>query len=170
LPGGFVEKCEDIEPAAKRELEEETCVKDIPLEQFGVFGRPGRDPRGRTVSAVYFAVVNHYLIKPVASDDAKEVGWFSQKSMPELAFDHSEVISKAVDTLRMRVENTPIVSSLLSPEFEMTQLVGLYEIILDRNLDDKRFKCEILRADFIEGIGADKYSFKKGVSFSSRFY
>ncbi len=170
LPGGFVEKDEDIEPAAKRELEEETGVKNISLEQFGIFGKPGRDPRGRTVSAVYFAVVNHAQIQPVASDDAKEVRWFSLNSMPELAFDHQEVIIKAVETLRREIENTPIVSALLPQEFKMAELLRLYEIILNRNLDDKRFRTEILRTDFLKGVGAEKYSFRDDVSFSSRFY
>ncbi len=170
LPGGFVEKDEDIEPAAKRELEEETGVKDICLEQFGVFGKPGRDPRGRTVSTVYFAVVNYSQVKPVASDDAEEARWFSLNMMPELAFDHQEVIIKAVETLRREIENTPIVSSLLPQEFKMQELLSLYEIILNRNLDDKRFRTEILRTDFIKGIGSEKYSFKDDVSFSSRFY
>jgi len=95
LPGGFVDENEDLETAAKRELEEETQVKINALEQIGAYGKPFRDPRGHMVSIAYFGRVNDDVIAK-ASDDAKEVNWFSITDLPPLAFDHQEIISDAL--------------------------------------------------------------------------
>ena len=94
LPGGFVDENEDLEVAAKRELEEETQIKIDSLEQFGAFGKPFRDPRGHLISVAYFAEVPEKTIA-IASDDAKEVAWFPVNELPNLAFDHQEIIEKA---------------------------------------------------------------------------
>ncbi|MET0945034.1 MAG: NUDIX hydrolase [Flavobacterium sp.] len=95
LPGGFVDENEDLEKAAIRELEEETQIKVAVLEQIGAFGKPYRDPRGHTVSVAYFGFVPENTIA-VAADDAKEAQWFSIHQLPELAFDHSEIIKTAL--------------------------------------------------------------------------
>lgn len=95
LPGGFVDENEDLEVAAMRELEEETQIKVSHLDQVGAFGKPFRDPRGHMVSVAYFGIVPENTIA-VAADDAKEVQWFSIKNLPELAFDHSDIIKKAL--------------------------------------------------------------------------
>ena len=96
IPGGFVEYDEELETAAKRELEEETGVKDIPVQQLYTFGKIGRDPRGRTVSVVYFAIINDINMNIKAGDYAKEAEWFNITKLPELAFDHREIIDFAV--------------------------------------------------------------------------
>lgn len=98
IPGGFVEMDEDVPDAASRELREETGI-DIPpadLVEVGVFGRPGRDPRGRTISVVYAIAVSPSRADARAGDDAAEVGWFDARRLPELAFDHAEVIPTAL--------------------------------------------------------------------------
>jgi 8-oxo-dGTP diphosphatase len=95
LPGGFVDENEDLEAAAKRELEEETQIKIDALEQIGAFGKPFRDPRSHVVSIAYFGEVPENTIA-VASDDAKEAQWFSVNNLPTLAFDHLEIIEKAL--------------------------------------------------------------------------
>lgn len=95
LPGGFVDENEDLEKAAIRELEEETQIKVEALEQIGAFGKPFRDPRGHTVSVAYFGFVPEDTIA-IAADDAKEVQWFLLNQLPELAFDHSEIIKAAL--------------------------------------------------------------------------
>lgn len=91
LPGGFVDKGEDLEPAAKRELLEETSISIKSLTQFKTYGKPGRDPRGDTVSVVFYAEVDENVIAQ-AADDAKDVRWFPMDSLPELAFDHEEIL------------------------------------------------------------------------------
>jgi len=95
LPGGFVEENERLADAARRELEEETGAKVRDLEQLYTAGDPGRDPRGWTVSVVYLAQVDPNAIKPVAADDAEEVGWWPLDELPTLAFDHAMILGRA---------------------------------------------------------------------------
>lgn len=99
LPGGFVDMDEDIETAAYRELEEETSIKNIKLTQFRAFGKPGRDPRGHTISIVHIGILQNSNQKIQAGDDAKNLQWFSINKLPELAFDHREIIEYAVASI-----------------------------------------------------------------------
>lgn len=100
LPGGFIDMDEDIETAAYRELKEETSINDIKLSQMRTFGKPGRDPRGRTISVVYWGQLENTGQKIQAGDDAKNLQWFSTKKLPELAFDHSEIIEYALKNIK----------------------------------------------------------------------
>lgn len=95
LPGGFVDENEDLEDAAKRELEEETQIKMEQLEQLKAFGKPFRDPRSHVVSIAFTGFVSKDT-QATASDDAKEVKWFSVNDLPKLAFDHDEIINFAL--------------------------------------------------------------------------
>jgi 8-oxo-dGTP diphosphatase len=95
MPGGFVDENERLADAARRELVEETGVKVADLEQLYTAGDPGRDPRGWTVSVAYLAQVHPGEVKPIAADDAEEVGWFPLDDLPALAFDHAMILSRA---------------------------------------------------------------------------
>lgn len=95
LPGGFMEIDETLDQAAARELKEETGLENLALKQFGVFDKPGRDPRGRTVSVAYFSSIRKLQQKPKAASDASETEWFDIDNLPELAFDHAEIIARA---------------------------------------------------------------------------
>jgi len=92
FPGGFVDMNETTFEAAKRELKEETGIEIDNLVQIHTFSDVDRDPRGRTVSVVYFAEVNSNDFKLQASDDAKDAKWFTLDSLPELAFDHDMIL------------------------------------------------------------------------------
>ncbi len=94
LPGGFVDQDEDLPQAAARELWEETGIRANDLTQVGAFGKPGRDPRHRTVSVV-FAGRAEEDARAVAADDASHAEWYPLGSLPPLAFDHAEIIESA---------------------------------------------------------------------------
>ena len=100
LPGGFVEMDESLEQAALRELAEETGISDVVLTEIGAFGDPTRDPRGRVISIAYAAVLEKPLLKVEAGSDAAEVAWFSTANLPTLAFDHAEIIRKALKKIK----------------------------------------------------------------------
>jgi ADP-ribose pyrophosphatase YjhB (NUDIX family)/catechol 2,3-dioxygenase-like lactoylglutathione lyase family enzyme len=100
LPGGFVEKHEDLQTAAKRELEEETGLKVDSMEQLHAFGKPGRDPRDRMISVAYAATVQLAETTINAADDAADTKWFNINQLPTLAFDHSEAIQMAIANLK----------------------------------------------------------------------
>ena len=103
FPGGFVDQDEDLEAAAHRELEEETGISGLRLEQIGAFGVPGRDPRGHTVSIAFGAVLTDGNVSVRAADDAAEAGWFSIEAPPALAFDHDKILAAALDRFRESV-------------------------------------------------------------------
>jgi 8-oxo-dGTP diphosphatase len=98
LPGGFVGENEALQEAAARELLEETGIDGLPIEQFGVFGKPGRDPRGHTISIAFAGIVSDRPVS-LAGDDAEAVAWYSKDSLPPLAFDHDEIVREALDHL-----------------------------------------------------------------------
>jgi 8-oxo-dGTP diphosphatase len=100
LPGGFVDIDEDLPEAAARELAEETGLKDVPLKQLHTFGKPGRDPRGRTITVVYFGIAGRNWQQIEAAGDAAGVQWFDIENLPSLAFDHDEIAGCAIRRLK----------------------------------------------------------------------
>ncbi len=99
LPGGFVDKDENLVDAAYRELAEETNIKEINLKQFYAFGDRGRDPRGHNVTVVYYGFVIADEVPARAGDDAADLGWFPLNQLPPLAFDHEKIISQFVSEI-----------------------------------------------------------------------
>jgi len=97
LPGGFVEEDESLKACANRELEEETGLSGVVLEQLHTYGDPGRDPRGWSLSIAYWGTVDGAPPNVEGADDADEAVWHSLDSLPSLAFDHDDMIARAVD-------------------------------------------------------------------------
>jgi len=99
FPGGFVDMDETVEQAAVRELEEETCLNNISLRQFKTYSAIDRDPRGRTVSVVFVGFTDSTNREVKGADDAAEAKWFSLNKLPELAFDHKEILQDAIEEI-----------------------------------------------------------------------
>ena len=156
IPGGFVHIDESLEQAAERELEEETNVTDVYMEQLYTFGDPDRDPRTRVITVAYFALVPYDAIQHRPGDDATETAWFSMFDLPELAFDHAKILDYALTRLRYKLEYTSVGFELLPDVFTLSELQKAYEIILGEQLDKRNFRRKILSADILEYTGRKK--------------
>ncbi len=172
LPGGFVRIKEDLQEAAKRELEEETGVKDVYLEQLYTFGNPKRDPRGRVITIAYMALINSKNIKLKATTDVSDARWFSVKEIPELAFDHHKILNYSLKRLKWKFEYTTVAFSLLPKKFTISQIRKIYEIVFNKKFDKRNFAKKILSLDILEEEGINRnvshrppmlYSLKKDI-------
>lgn len=152
LPGGFVEPDECPQTAAGRELEEETGLRDVFLEQLYTFGEPGRDPRGWVVSVASLALVRLDAQRPRGSSDAREAAWHDAYAPPALAFDHALILATALERLRGKIRYQPIGFRLLPPKFTLSQVQTLYEVILRRALDKRNFRKKILSMGILEEL------------------
>lgn len=143
LPGGFVKMDESLEDAAKRELEEETGVKNVYLEQLYTFGDPKRDSRGRVVTVTYMALVNFEDVHLHASTDSDDVKFFPVKKLIDVAFDHKNIIEYGVKRLRWKFEYTGVAFSLLPSLFTLTMVQALYETVFEKKFDKRNFRKKI---------------------------
>jgi 8-oxo-dGTP diphosphatase len=150
VPGGFVNPDESLEDAARRELEEETGVRDLYLEQLYTFGDPGRDPRGRVITVVYYALIRAEGLRVQAADDAADARWFPAYQLPAMAFDHDKILAYTLQRLRGKLEYTTIGFQLLPPEFTLGELQEVYEAILNRRLDKRNFRKKVLTTGILE--------------------
>lgn len=129
IPGGFVDVNEALPLAAARELEEETGLKNVELKQFYSFGDPGRDPRGHTITVAYHTFLANLPTEVVGADDADKAEWFSIKSLPEMAFDHKEVLDLAINDLKDRIETTLKLTDFFSEELKISDLRNINKIL-----------------------------------------
>jgi len=150
LPGGFVLDSETLDEAVVRELKEETSVQANYLEQLYTFGAINRDKRMRVISVAYLALLNpkSYTIK--ADTDAKDVQWFNIDDLPNLAFDHSEIVKKGLERLRAKINYQPIGFELLDQMFPFSNLEHLYQTILDKKIDRRNFRKKIMSFNILQ--------------------
>jgi 8-oxo-dGTP diphosphatase len=156
IPGGFIHVGETLEEAASRRLFEETNVKDIYLEQLGAFGGPKRDPRARVITVAYYALVSVEKLHLQAQANAEDVNWFSIQELPELAFDHADIVEKAMAKLKRHLETSSVAFQLLPEKFTLTELQRVYELILGKALDKRNFRKKILSSDILKDTGETK--------------
>jgi|SRR5258708_6711358 8-oxo-dGTP diphosphatase len=152
LPGGFVRDNEDLNAAALRELDEETGIPGATLEQVEAVGTPGRDTRGHIVTVVYVGLTagDRHMLKP--RGDARQACWFdvsAAKPLPQLAFDHSELLERALRHLRRRLAEAPVCFELLPETFTLSELQALTEAILGSSLDRRNFRRKVLETGLV---------------------
>jgi 8-oxo-dGTP diphosphatase len=144
LPGGFMNIDESLEDAVRRELEEETGITELYLEQLYTFGEPKRDPRERIISVAYYALVKLADHTVRAASDARNVAWFPVADLPALAFDHEEILEMGLRRLKGKIRYEPIGFELLPEKFPLSELQRLYETIIEQPLDKRNFRKKIL--------------------------
>jgi ADP-ribose pyrophosphatase YjhB (NUDIX family) len=163
LPGGFLrDETEPILTAARRELSEETGLDadTLHLEQFGVYGDPGRDPRGRVVSVAYLAIMP-WLPDPVAGTDAADACWVRADDVLAarlgLAFDHQRIVADGVEHARRKLERSALATAFCGPTFTISELQQVYEAVWDIRLDSRNFYRKIHGTrDFVVPADAPK--------------
>jgi len=166
FPGGFVEEAESLDAAALRELEEETGVSDVYLEQLYSFGDPKRDPRGRVLSISYFALLSSER-ELRSGTDAVDARWFPAYDAPRLAFDHRKILDYALVRLRYKLEWTTVGFELLPKKFTLTELQRVFEAVLGRKLDKRNFRRKILKLEILRALDERQ---RVGVQRPARLY
>ena len=156
LPGGIVGEDESVDDAALRELQEETNIGNVYLEQLYTFGELDRDPRGRVITVAYYALVNWQQVQLKARQRVFEANWFAVKRLPPLAFDHQRIVDYALERLRNKINYTTVGFQLLPKQFTLTELQSAYEVLLGQRLDKRNFRRKMLQL----GILKDTRDFK----------
>ncbi|MDP3704023.1 MAG: NUDIX domain-containing protein, partial [Candidatus Omnitrophota bacterium] len=150
LPGGIVGAAESVDAAALRELQEETNIGNVYLEQLATIGEPGRDPRGRVISVSYYALVNLQQFQLKARQRVTGADWFPVRRLPPLAFDHRRIVDYALERLRNKTNYTTVCFQLLPRRFTLTELQGSYEVIMGRRLDKRNFRRKMLQLGILK--------------------
>jgi ADP-ribose pyrophosphatase YjhB (NUDIX family) len=198
LPGGHIQQTEELEEAAKRILSERTGLKEIYLQQFHVFGSTSRTKENylkeamhhmgvevpddswllqRFITIGFYALVEYAKVTPKADDLSEKISWWDLEDLPELLFDHKEIIQTAIKDMRLKINHQPIGYNLLPREFTLKNLQSIYEAILDKKLDRANFNRKILSYGILDKKekhytgGAHKapylYSFNKKAYFQA---
>lgn len=154
LPGGFVKKNESLNDSAIRTLQERTGLNDIFLRQFYTFGDPKREKgksknngawlAERFITVGYYALVEYSTVKPSPDWLSEKCEWHGIQEVPQLLYDHNAILERALETLRLSLNDHPVGYNLLPPRFTMPELQRLYETILGRAIDRRNFQKKIL--------------------------
>lgn len=157
LPGGIVQLDETLDQASERILREKAGIKEIYLEQLYTFSAVSRDKRGRFVSTAYYALVNSdkFNLKTMEGFYS-DIKWVDARKLPEMAFDHKEIINYGLTRLKRKIEYTNVAYGLLPHDFTLTEMQKVYEIIWGRVLDKRNFRKQIKSLNIIEPSGKTK--------------
>ncbi|MBO4806757.1 MAG: NUDIX hydrolase [Paludibacteraceae bacterium] len=150
LPGGFIRMDESAEASAKRVLQSKTGMTGAYIEQFHTFSSPDRDVRDRVISIAYYALVRKQEVRE--GGNVVSADWFSMDELPDLCFDHKEVLDLALVKLRERIMFRPVGFDLLPEKFTMRELQSLYESILGVEFDRRNFSKKILHVGLLDDL------------------
>ena len=162
LMGGFVQPEESADEAASRILKGLTGLEGVYLEQLHAFSKPERDPIERTFSISYFALIDIRQYQAQLNDEYHAV-WFPLAEMPELIFDHAEMVSMARKKLRYRAAMHPVLFELLPEKFTLPGLQSLFEDVFETSFDKGNFSRKIVSTGMLlRQKDKDKHGSKKG--------
>lgn len=162
LPGGFLKMDESAEDSAAEMLLSKTGLRDTYMEQFHTFSAPERDVRGRVISIAYYALVRKQEVREGAN--AADVDWFSLDKLPELHFDHRQILDMALEKLRERIMFKPVGFELLPEKFTMKELQSLYQAILGVEFDRRNFSKKLLHIGLLIDLDEQTKSSPKRMS------
>jgi 8-oxo-dGTP diphosphatase len=187
LPGGFIYKDEPVNEAAIRILKSRTGLNNVYLQQFHAFGEPNRDKKkkhalkqmatlkktnwlaDRFVTIGYWALVEFSQVTPMEDQFSKACQWFDIRKVPQLIIDHNEILEKALQSLRMNLNDYPVGRDLLPEKFTMPDLQRLYETILGKKLDRRNFQKKMLSLDILQRLKERKSGVAHKAPFLYRF-
>ena len=160
LPGTLVRQGEPLREAAYRTLAEKIRVNNLYLEQLYTFGDPGRDPREaphsfgvRYLSVSYFALVRYEEAELIAKPSVN-LAWYQVKEVPQLAFDHNQILEYGYRRLRNKLEYSPIAFDVLPERFTLNDLYQFYCTVLGENFSDySNFRTRLLKLGFLSDTG-----------------
>ena len=186
LPGGFIYRDEHIEEAAVRVLQSRTGLNNVYLQQFYTFGDPRRDRKkhgiskpsdikkpswfmDRFVTVGYWALVEFSKVVPKPDEFSEACAWWDIDKVPPLILDHNEILEKALQSLRLNLNDYPVGKDLLPAKFTMPELQRLYETILNKPLDRRNFQKKILALDILDRLDERKTGGAHKAPFLYRF-
>ena len=152
LPGDLVNPQEDLDNSATHVLKKLTGLEDVFMEQFHSFGSVNRHPVGRVVTVGYYSLIKIEKYQPIASACADQLEWVNIDELSELAFDHQDVLQKAIETLKKKVRTEPIGFELLPDKFTLLELQELYEVLLVYKFDKPNFRKKILSMNLLVSL------------------
>jgi len=162
LVGGFLQPNETSDDAANRVLAQLTGLNDVYLQQVSAFTKPNRDPVERTISIAYYALIN-IEDHNVELRKKNSAHWVALADIPELIFDHAEMVKMAIKEIRYKTSIQPVGFELLPPRFTMRQLQKLYEAIYQEEIDKRNFTKKINKLDILVKLEEkDMSSSRKG--------
>ncbi|HBH25139.1 MAG TPA: NUDIX hydrolase [Cytophagales bacterium] len=149
LPGGFIRKNESLDEAANRLLRDLTGLKNVFLEQLRTFGDTTRYPKKRVITIAYYALIKEEDYEIAPGFTASDARWFDIDDIPDLIYDHNEILNYSYEHLQHRVKHEPIGFNLLPRKFTLLQLQELYEAVLKTTLDKPNFRRKMLKMNLL---------------------
>lgn len=156
IPGGLLNERSTAIEEASRVLKTKAGFQIEFLEQLFTFDEVKRDSRSRTISIAYFALVNPDYYQISVDQKSHDSQWFNLNDLPQLAFDHVEIIKTAITRLQGKIVYQPIGFELLSEEFTLSELQNLYEVVLGNELDKRNFRKKIISTGIVRATGKKK--------------
>ncbi len=157
LTGGALYNDEDLEEGLSREIYEKTGLKDLEVKFSHVFGKKDRSPVMRMIAITYIGMIDASKVE-IAKDTLKtsNASWFKIDEVPELAYDHNEIITEAIKTLKEEILKTDLLKVFFPTGFTLPELQKIYENILNKKLDRRNFRKKILNTNIIIGTEEEK--------------